>query len=260
MKYKIKALKGDRKFEVIVNEAATEATVYVYDAIESDEWYAEMFGGVSSKKFIEQLNAITAPVINLRINSPGGDVFAARTMEVAIKNHPSKVVAYIDGLAASAASVLAMAADEVVIAQGGFIMIHNASTFTSGNANDFEDMAGKLRQVDLSIADTYEAKTKADKKQIKKWMDEETWFGAADSVEKGFADKIMDFSPKASLEWDLSNFANAPKPEQPNTSIDNDAIINIVENYLENKKVIDDKNYDQFDAERKRKFEASLLI
>lgn len=206
-----KALAGEKKFEVITNAAGTESTLYVYDEIVGDDWAAEWGGGVSSKQFIETLNALAAPVINLRINSPGGDVFAARTMETAIKNHASKVVAHIDGLAASAASILAIAADEVLIAPGAFFMIHNASMLTWGNKEELAQKIDVLTKVDDSLADTYVTKTGQDKNKISEMMKNETWIGAADAVEQGFADSVMEFAVKNSIKWDLSAFGNAPE-------------------------------------------------
>jgi ATP-dependent Clp protease protease subunit len=119
-----------RRFEVV--NKTDEATIYLYDVIVNDKFEEEYFGGVSAETFVKALNDITAPVIHLRINSPGGDVFAGRVMEQAIRNHASKVIAHVDGYAASAASYVAIAADEVEIAPGGFFMVHNAWTLAMG--------------------------------------------------------------------------------------------------------------------------------
>ncbi len=196
-----------RRFEV--KAEAEEATVYLYDVVVSDDF----FGGVSAQAFVKELNAITAPLIHLRINSPGGDVFAARAIEQAIREHKSKVVAHIDGYAASAASYVALAADEVVIAEGGFYMIHKAWTFAYGNADDLVETAALLEKVDDSLVTTYAKETGQTPEQIREWMAAETWFSAQEAVDNGFADRLAEDAPKASA-WNLSAYAKAPKSAQ----------------------------------------------
>ena len=100
---------------------ATEETLYLYDEIG--------YWGIDAKQFVEDLNKLDADTIHLRINSPGGDVFAAKAMQTALMQHDAKVVAHVDGLAASAASVVAMGADEIEMVDGGFMMIHKALSF-----------------------------------------------------------------------------------------------------------------------------------
>ena len=99
-----------------------EKTVYLYGDIGG-------FWGIDSQEWVKEFDEITADIIHLRIDSDGGDVFAARAMQTVIKQHKAKVIAHIDGLAASAASFLAMGADEIEIVEGGFLMIHNAISF-----------------------------------------------------------------------------------------------------------------------------------
>lgn len=259
-----KALAGEKKFEAVTNAAGTEATLYVYDEIVSDEFYAEYFGGVSSKQFIEAINNITAPIINMRINSPGGEVFAARTMETAIKNHSSKVIAHIDGIAASAASILAIAADEVIIAPGGFFMIHNALTCACGNKNDMAQTIEILTKVDESLADSYEAKTGADKKKIAKMMDAETWLNANESVDLGLADSIAEFAVKNSIKWDLSAFTNAPQIDaeiEPVIDLQAEAEKSRIEKERIEKEQADElaASLKNNDDKRKREIELALL-
>jgi len=208
MKHLLKLLADNRgRGFVRAEKGADEATVYLYDAIVSDDY----FGGVSAIGIIKELLAIDAPVIHLRINSPGGDVFAARAIEQAIREHPSQVIAHIDGYAASAASYIALAADEVHIAQGGFFMIHKAWTVAWGNADELIDAAALLEKIDESLVKTYADRTGQDAEQIRDWMRAETWFDADEAVQHGFADKIADSSPKAKTEWNLAAYANAPR-------------------------------------------------
>ena len=204
------ANKGRGQFKA--EATAQEATVYVYDAIVNSDVEAEWYGGVAPKAFINAIKAIDAPVINLRINSPGGSVFAARAMEQALREHPAKVIAHIDGYSASAASFLMMAADEIVIASGAMVMIHKAWTGMWGNAEDLRKEADLLDKIDSTLVDTYAARTGADAKQIADWMAAETWFTAQEAVDAGFADSIATTKAKAQA-WDMSAYANAPKPE-----------------------------------------------
>lgn len=193
---------------------ADAATLYLYDAIVSTDDEAEWWGGVSPKAFIAELNAISAPTIHLRINSPGGSVFAARAMEQAMREHPSKIVAHIDGYAASAASFLAMAADEIEIAHGAFFMIHKAWTGIWGNSDDLLQEAALLEKIDGTLAKTYAARTGKDEAQIAEWMAAETWLDADESVAAGFADRIAE-GAKAKASWDMSAYARAPKITEP---------------------------------------------
>lgn len=114
------------------------------------------------------------------------------------------------GYAASAASFVAVACDEVEIAPGGFFMIHKAWTFTAGNADDLLHTAEMLEKLDASLVDTYAKKTGCTPEEIAGWMKAETWFSAGESVERGFADRVAEAAPKAQADWNLSVYANAP--------------------------------------------------
>ena len=120
------------------------------------------------------------------------------------------IVAIWDGYAASAASFVAVACDEVEIAPGGFFMIHKAWTFTAGNADDLLHTAEMLEKLDASLVDTYAKKTGCAPEAIAGWMKAETWFSAGESVERGFADRVAEAAPKAQADWNLSVYANAP--------------------------------------------------
>lgn len=202
-----------RKFEIHAEKGAKEAEVFIYDAIVSDELEAEWFGGVAAAPFVKALRGIDAQTIHLRINSPGGSVFAARAIEQALREHPAKIVAHIDGLAASAATFIAMAADEIVMAPGALFMIHKAWTFTYGNSDDLMTEATLLEKIDGTLADTYAARTGKDAAEVLGLMAAETWFTAQEAVDAGFADTIADTEPKAKASWNLSAYAKAPKVE-----------------------------------------------
>ena len=153
--------------------------------------------------------AVKAETIHLRINSPGGDVFAARAMATAIRAHQSKVIAHIDGIAASAASYVALAADEIEIAAGAFVMIHRAWGVGFGTSEDMRQLADLLDKVDGEIEADYVRETGNTAEAIAVWMDAETWFTADEAVSNGFADRITE-GAKAQALWNLAAFDRPP--------------------------------------------------
>lgn len=201
---------AQRRFEVVAADDGESVTVYLYDAIVADDMTAEWWGGVSAQSFAKTMAGITAPTVHLRVNSPGGDVFAARAMEQAIRECSATVIAHVDGYAASAASYLVLAADEVEISKGGFFMIHKAWTVCMGNAKDFQDTATLLDKVDESLVTTYADETGQDPDQLREWMTAETWFTADEAVQYGFADRIAESTDKTQAKWDLSAYGKAP--------------------------------------------------
>lgn len=204
MKRLIKLLLDNRAAEkrYSIQSAGEEATIFIYDAIGD-------FFGVEAQQFAKDIAAIQAPLITLRINSPGGDAFDGRAISTAISQHPARVIAKIDALAASAATYVALAADEVEIAQGGFFMIHNAWTMMMGSASELRDTASLLDKVDDSIIADYLAKTGKDEEQIRAWMAKETWFSAEEAVENGFVDRIFE-GKRTENRWNLAAYTNAP--------------------------------------------------
>lgn len=197
-----------------------ETTIYIYDAIVSDDATAEWWGGVSAQSLVPQIRAIKGGTIHLRINSPGGDVFAAQAICQAIRDTAAKVVAHIDGYAASAATVIATAADEIRISEGGMYMVHCGWTFAMGNAIEMRSTADLLDKVDATIVKQYARKTAMAAEEVLKIMQAETWYTADEAVAAGFIDAISD-TPKIKAEWDLSAYENAPAPAA--LGIDNSA-------------------------------------
>lgn len=203
-----------RRFEVVAKDDANEVDIFLYDQIVSSEDEAEWWGGVAPESFVKAVYAVDpSHTINLRVNSPGGSVFAARAMEQALRAHKGRVVVHIDGLAASAATFIAMAGDEVVMAKGAMFMIHKAWTGMWGNAEDLRKEADLLDKIDGTLAETYADKTGKDIAAITEWMAAETWFTAQEALDAGFATSIADQEAKASV-WNLSAYANAPKAER----------------------------------------------
>lgn len=166
----------------ILNVADDTAEVRIYDDIGSY--------GVSAKAFCEQFAGIKAAKIDLRINSYGGEVFDAAAICTAIKEHSADVTAHVDGIAASAASVIAAACDRVEIGKSAFMMIHNAMSGQYGYASDLRKTADMLDKLSGSIAQVYSDKTGKPADVVRKAMDDETWFDASEAKAWGLADSI----------------------------------------------------------------------
>jgi len=201
-----------RRFEVKAEASSDAVDVFLYDAIVDDRATAEFWGGVAPETFVKALAEIKAGTINLRINSPGGSVFGARAIEQALREHPARVVAHVDGLAASAATFVAMAADEIVMNKGALFMVHKAWTIAFGNSDDLLATADLLDKIDGTLVQTYADRTgqKADK--VAEWMAAETWFTAQEAVDAGFADRIAETAPKAqTAAWNLTAYGRAPQ-------------------------------------------------
>lgn len=189
-----------------------EATLYLYEAIVADDATAEWWGGVSAQSLVPQIRAIAAKTLHLRINSPGGDVFAAQAIAQAIRDTKAHVVAHIDGYAASAATQIAIAADEIEIAEGGFFMIHNAWTLAVGNASDLAATVVLLNKVDDVLCNAYAVKCGKSSDEVKAWMDAETWFAAQEAVDAGLVDRIADGAKAKASAWNLAAYDQAPAP------------------------------------------------
>lgn len=197
---------------------ADEPTIYLYDMIVSEDWW----GGVTPLAFATQLASLTAPVIHLRINSPGGDVFAARAMVQAMQEHPSKIIAHIDGVCASAATYPALAADECIIADGAMFMIHNAWTVAGGESKDFIAMGNLLGRIDAILANDYAKKSGQTIEQITEWMNAETYWFGQEAVDAGFCTGLAEGAISNKIKWDLSAYKQAPKNIGPSLDSDND--------------------------------------
>lgn len=199
-----------------------DVTIYIYDSIVPDDETADWWGGVSAQSLVPQIRAIRGGTVHLRINSPGGDVFAAQAIVAAIRDTGAKVIAHIDGYAASAATVIAAAADEVEMSDGAMYMIHCAWTIAIGNSADLAATSALLDKTDGVIAGQYAKRSGKSVDDMKALMSAETWFTAEEAVEIGLADRIAETAEKVQASWDLSAYANAPKPQasQPPENVD----------------------------------------
>lgn len=174
---------GSGSWYRITNADQPAAQVHVYDAIG--------LGGISAGQFVQDLSGITSKSIDLHINSPGGDVFDAIAMHAALVNHPAKVTSIVDGVAASAASFLAMAGNEIAIEKPAKMMIHDASGLTLGNEADHRQMADLLGQISDTIAGIYADRAGGTVADWRDAMRAETWYSAPQAVAAGLADRVL---------------------------------------------------------------------
>ena len=163
-------------------------TISILDVIGADGLTGE---GVTARRVAAALRAITADEITVDINSPGGDFFEGVAIYNMLRADPRRVTVRILGLAASAASVIAMAGDEVRIGRAGFLMVHNAWVVAIGNRHDMAAAAETMLPFDAAMAEIYAAKAGVDLAQAGAWMDAETWFSGAQAVEAGLADGFL---------------------------------------------------------------------
>lgn len=164
-----------------------ENTISILSPIGAD-WSGE---GVTAKRISGALRNIGKKDVTVTINSPGGDYFEGLAIYNLLRDHPAKVTVKIAGIAASAASVIAMAGDEVQIARAGFIMIHNTWVIAAGDRHSLRDVAAWLEPFDDTAADIYAARTGMEAKDIARMLDRETWLGGKEAVEQGFADSLL---------------------------------------------------------------------
>lgn len=179
-----------RKFwNWVKNEGELESTrtLFLNGEISDETWYGDE---VTPQLFKDELNADSGD-ITVWINSPGGDVFAAAQIYNMLRDYKGHVTVKIDGLAASAASVIAVAGDTVLVSPVAMMMIHNPATIAMGNTKDMEAAIAMLNEVKESILNAYVDKTGLSRNKLSKMMDDETWFNAKKAVELGFADKVL---------------------------------------------------------------------
>lgn len=167
------------------DDGADEADVYIYGDIGG--WW----GGVDAAEFSKEIAALDVSTLNVRLNSPGGLVFDGVAIYNALARHSAKTVVHIDGLAASIASVIAMAGDEIRISEGASVMIHKPWSMAIGNADVLRQEADVLDELEEGLVDIYEARTSQKRADLVDWISAESWFRGQKAVDKGFADVMV---------------------------------------------------------------------
>jgi ATP-dependent Clp protease protease subunit len=166
-----------------------DASISIFDPIGADFWTGE---GVTAKRISAALRSIGADKdVTVNINSPGGDLFEGMSIYNLLREHKGHVTVKVLGLAASAASIVAMAGDEIQIARAGFLMVHDTWVVVLGNKNDLRDTADTLDTFDIAMAEIYATRTGLEVKAIQKKMDAETWINGSAAVDEGWADSLL---------------------------------------------------------------------
>ena len=197
--------KKGRGYEIKAKSKSAEIWLY-------EEIGESFFGGVSASQFSKDLKKVgDVSEITLRINSPGGDVFDGLTMYNILKRHPAKVTVTIDGLAASIASIVAMAGDEIHIASNAMMMIHKAWTVTIGDDIDHGKAKDLLQKTNTQLVKTYKTKASIDEFKIEALMAEETWMSSEEALEYGFVTSVVEeMDIAASFDLKKYNYKNIP--------------------------------------------------
>lgn len=195
-------------------------SISIFDVIGADYWGE----GVTASRIAGALRSLNGADVTVNINSPGGDMFEGLAIYNLLREYDGKVTVKVLGLAASAASIIAMAGDEVQIGRGAFLMIHNCWVCAMGNRHDLAQIATDMAPFDKAMSDIYQARSGLDAATVDKMMDGETYIGGSEAVEKGFADSLLsadeiaddDESPVAALRKldALLAKANTPRSER----------------------------------------------
>lgn len=196
----ISPLAFDRWNPAIKASDENDNTIGIYDPIGYDYWDDS---GVTAKRISAALRSLDGADVVVNINSPGGDVFEGLAIYNLLREYKGHVTVRVLGVAASAASFIAMAADEIQIARAGFFMIHNAWTGLWGNRNDLRETADFLEQIDDTIADIYHVRSGLSMDELKADMDKERWINGRDAIDSGFADAFL---PSDVVVEDTKNF------------------------------------------------------
>lgn len=176
------------RWDAGVRAAEADRTISIYDVIGYDYWTGD---GVTAKRIAGALRSLGPGPVTVNVNSPGGDLFEGLAIYNLLREHDGEVTVKVLGLAASAASIIAMAGDTIQIARAGFLMIHNTWVVALGNRNDLREMSEWLEPFDAAMADIYVARTGKNADEIGKLMDVESWFGGSAAIESGFADELL---------------------------------------------------------------------
>lgn len=170
--------------------------ITMFDIIGEDFWTG---GGITAKKVSAQLRAIGDRPVEVQINSPGGDMFEGIAIYNVLREHPQDITVKVMGMAASAASIIAMAGDRVEVGAASFLMIHNCWVLAIGNRHDMAETAAWLEPFDAAMRDVYVARSGQSADDIGKWMDAETFMSGSQAMERGFADALL---PSDQIETD----------------------------------------------------------
>lgn len=176
---------GVGSVRVAAESGADSADIYIYGDIGG--WW----DGIQPEDVAREIAALDVETLNVHVNSPGGLVFDGIAIYNSFAAHSAKVIMNVEGIAASIASVIVMAGDEVRIGESANIMIHKPWSFVIGDADDMRQEGAILDNLEQAIVDIYAARTELDDEKLKNWMAAETWFRGQQAVDSGFADAVV---------------------------------------------------------------------
>ncbi|MGE6365193.1 head maturation protease, ClpP-related [Bacillus paramycoides] len=207
--------KQNKFFQMKTSANGKSADVFIYGEITKYAW--EEYGEVSSITFKNELDELDDGIetINLYINSPGGSVFETMAIIAMLQRHPAKVISYIDGIGASCASVLPMISDKIIMYANSMLMVHNAWTYASGNADQLRKAADDIERINQSMVQHYltRAGDKLDADVLKQLLDAETWLSAEEAMGYGLCDEIIPANNAAACldeKW-VKQYKNVPQ-------------------------------------------------
>ncbi len=224
-----------QRFNVVHDSEKKLTEITIYGVI-GFSWWNDSF---SENDLDDALKEAGDNDIYINLNSPGGDAFGGISIFNRLKRHPGNVTIQVDGWACSAASIIAMAADELIMGLGSMFMIHEASNIVWGTKQDMRKEADVLQELEEGLIDIYMTKTKLSREEVRVKMDEETWYSATSAVEAGFADKavgngsakvneaqnnLLSFKEKKNILNELQGVL------QPNTNLDEPIPVSALQN------------------------------
>ena len=202
--------KSQQPFSIRAGKDKKSAEIVLYGSI-GESWFGD---SITAKQFSDEMKNLDPNVeeINVRINSPGGDCFDGITIYNRLKQHKAKIIVHIDGLAASIASIIALAGDEVIMGEGALYMVHLPWTFAMGNRMELDSTINSLMDVEEQMISIYSRKSKLSRSEVKKLLEAETWMDASEAIDKGFVDKKADEAlPIAASAFDQKWIRKGPK-------------------------------------------------
>lgn len=252
----------EKFWNFIKNEDDNTAELLLYGTISNSNWWSDAITPKKFKEDLEKLGNVTR--ITVRIYSGGGDVFAANAIYSMLKDHQAEIIVKIDGLAASAATIVAMAGDKILIPKNGYMMIHKVSSYVGGNVDDIQKELELLQKIENTLVQTYVNRTGKTKEEIQALIDDETWFSGEEAVAEGFADELMfneeddeqkisnSILDKIEVRNDLEKCKNLPKNLKkqliPNIEKNNNIIKNRKEENIMNEQELKAKNPELYNA------------
>lgn len=231
----------DKKFYSFEKKSETVADLYIYGDITSYKWDESDTSAWGFKQELEELGEISE--LNVHINSYGGETFQGLAIYNLLKQHKAQVNVYVDGIAASSASIIVMAADKVYMPKTALIMIHNCWTCTVGNSKDLRKVADDMDKIAVAYKEAYLSKINITEEKLDKLLDEETYLTADECIEMGFADEIVELNVNSSINQNanmcLYKLVSKLKHQEKtsNINLDEETIIKLIEQ--NNNKLLD---------------------